>query len=447
MVKSQILLVGDGRLITRDATHTIIENGCVAIRDGMIVEIGRTTAMLAAYPAERFVDAHGGLIMPGLVNAHTHLYSTFARGMELKDNAPENFVEILERLWWRLDKVLTLEDVYVSAVVGMIDCIRNGTTTIFDHHSSPGAVAGSLFRIADAARLTGLRSCLCYEVTDREDTEVTHQGIEENRAFLAACKDSSEDLLCGMFGLHASFTLTDHTLAECCSAESAFGAGFHVHVAEAAADVAQCQREHGKRVVERFYDWGILGKKSIAAHCVHVDDREIGLLQSTKTNVVHNPESNMGNAVGCAPVLKMMEHGVRVGLGTDGYTSDMFESLKVANLLQKHEAGKPSVGWAEPPAMLFGRNAEIAGECFGGTFGKLVPGAQGDVIVVDYDPPTPITANNLESHILFGVAGRQVRTTVIGGHVAMLDRELHGIDEARIMAQAREAAERVWRRL
>lgn len=447
MVKSQILLVGNGRLISRDAEHKIIENGCVVLRDGTVVEIGKTRAMLAAYPAESFVDAHGGLIMPGLVNAHMHLYSTFARGMALKDDAPGNFVEILERLWWRLDKALTLEDVYLSAVVGMIDCIKNGTTTIFDHHSSPGAVSGSLFKIAEAAQLTGLRSCLCYEVTDRDDSDVTHQGIDENRTFLSACRESGDNLLRGMFGLHASFTLTDHTLAECCGAEAAFGAGFHVHVAEAAADVAQCQREHGKRVVERFYDWGILGKKSLAAHCVHIDDREIGLLQSTKTNVVHNPESNMGNAVGCAPVLKMMERGVRVGLGTDGYTSDMFESLKTANLLQKHESGKPSVGWAEPPAMLFGRNAEIASECFGGTFGNLVPGAQGDVIVVDYDPPTPVTASNLDSHILFGVAGRQVRTTVIGGRVAMLDRELQGIDEARVMAQAREAARKLWERL
>ena len=286
--------------------------------------------------------------MPGLINTHMHLYSTFARGMALKDSAPDNFVHILERLWWRLDKVLTLEDVHLSAMVAMIDCIRNGTTTIFDHHSSPGAVAGSLFRIAEAAHETGLRSCLCYEVTDREGVEVAELSIEENRAFLQHCKDSEDSLLRGLFGLHASFTIGDNTMARSVDVAAEFDAGFHVHVAEAASDQAQCEFEHGKRVVQRLQDFGILGSRTIAAHCVHVDAREIDLLRASETNVIHNPESNMGNAVGCAPVLDMVHRGVRAGLGSDGYTCDMFESLKVANMLQKHNAGQPSVGWAEP---------------------------------------------------------------------------------------------------
>ncbi|MDR3389431.1 MAG: putative aminohydrolase SsnA, partial [Rudaea sp.] len=341
MEKPAMLLVGNGRLITRDQGLPLIDDGCVAIRDGLIVETGTTAALRQIYPTAQFIDGRGGLIMPGLINAHTHLYSTFARGMALKDKAPGNFVEILERLWWRLDKALDLEDVYLSALVAMIDCIKNGTTTIFDHHSSPGAVAGSLFRIADAAHVAGVRSCLCYEVTDREGREVATQSIEENRAFLAWCRQSGDSLLRGLFGLHASFTLSDETAARCSRAAAEFDAGFHVHVAEAQTDVAECRREHGKRVVERFHDLGILGSKTIAAHCVHVDDHEIDLLQSSQTSVIHNPESNMGNAVGCAPVLKMMGRGVRVGLGSDGYTCDMFESLKAANLIHKHQSGKP----------------------------------------------------------------------------------------------------------
>jgi putative selenium metabolism protein SsnA len=446
MQNSVILLVGNGRLITRAPSFPFIENGCVVIRDGLIVEIGPTASILAAYPAERFIDACGGLIMPGLINGHMHLYSTFARGMALKDAAPGNFLQTLERLWWRLDKVLTLEDVYLSAQVAMIDCIRNGTTTIFDHHASPGAVEGSLSRIADAARLTGLRSCLCYEVSDRDGVNIALRGIEENRTFLSFCQQSGNNLLRGLFGLHASFTVTDRTLAQCTGAAAEFDAGFHVHVAEAASDVAHCQREHGKRVVERFHEWGILGSKTIAAHCVHIDDREIGLLQSTKTNVIHNPESNMGNAVGCAPVINMVERGVPVGLGSDGYTSDMFESLKVANLLHKHQSGQPAAAWAEPPTMLFNRNAELATATFGNTVGKLMPGACADVIVADYDPPTPLTTSNIESHILFGVSGRSVRTTVIAGRVVMLDRVFPSVDEEAILARAREAAARLWQR-
>jgi putative selenium metabolism protein SsnA len=443
---SSPLLVGNGRLITRDERQPLIEAGCVAIQDGLIVAVGPTHDLLRSYPGAQFIDAQGRLIMPGLINSHMHLYSTFARGMALKDAAPDSFVHILERLWWRLDKVLTLEDVYLSAMVAMIDCMRNGTTTIFDHHSSPGAVAGSLFRIADAAHDTGLRSCLCYEVTDREGAEVTDAGIEENRVFLQYSRASQDSLLRGLFGLHASFTIGDRTMARCVDTAAEFDAGFHIHVAEAASDQEQCELEHGRRVVQRLHNFGILGGRTIAAHCVHVDAGEIDLLHASATSVIHNPESNMGNAVGCAPVLDMVHRGVRVGLGSDGYTCDMFESLKVANMLHKHSAGQPSVGWAEPPAMLFAENSRIASECFGHPVGKLIPGALADVIVVDYDPPTPMRDANIDSHILFGVSGRSVDTTIIGGQVIMRGRKLLAIDEAEIMTKARVASARLWQR-
>ena len=441
-----MLLVGNGNLITQDDRLPLIEDGCVAIEDGLIVEVGATADLQRRHPAAQFVNARGRVIMPGLINTHMHLYSTFARGMALKDEAPGNFLEILERLWWRLDKALNLEDVYLSAMVAMIDCIKNGATTIFDHHSSPGAVNGSLFRIAEAARQTGVRSCLCYEVTDREGAEIADQSIEENRAFLEHCRQSEDPLLRGLFGLHASFTLSDQTLARCTRLATEIGAGFHIHVAEGGADVAQCEREHGKRVVQRLYDLGILGSKTIAAHCVHVNSAEIDLLQGSKTNVIHNPESNMANAVGCAPVLEMMRRGVRVGLGTDGYTTDMCESLKVANMLQKHQTGRPDAGWTEAPAMLFSENAAIASECFGRPVGKLIPGALADVIVVDYDPPTPLRSANIASHILFGVSGRSVVTTIIGGRIVMHDRKLLEVDEQEVMAKARVSAEKLWQR-
>lgn len=442
------LLVGDGWLITHDGQNPLVERGCVVLRDGLIAEVGDTAALRPRYPEAEFLDADGRLILPGLINTHMHLYSTFARGLALKDAAPGNFTEILERLWWRLDRVLTLEDIYLSALVEMIECIRNGTTTIFDHHSSPGAVRGSLFQIAEAARLTGVRSCLCYEVTDRDGAAVADQSIQENREFLTSCRGSGQgqNLLRGLFGLHASFTVSDQTLARSKRVAEELEVGFHVHVAEAQSDVDACQRDHGKRVVERFHDFGILGEKTIAAHCVHVNDREIDLLESSRTSVIHNPESNMGNAVGCAPVLKMVSGGVHVGLGSDGYTADMFESLKVANLLAKHEAGKPGAAWAEPPAMLFGQNAETATACFGIPVGKLIPGAAADVIIVDYNPPTPLTPSNIMGHILFGVSGRSVQTTIIGGRIVMQDRQLPGIDEEGIIAKARASAAKLWQR-
>jgi putative selenium metabolism protein SsnA len=441
-----MLLVGNGKLITQDDRLPLIEDGSVAIQDGLIAEVGGTADLQRRHPAAQFVNARDRMIMPGLINSHMHLYSTFARGMALKDEAPGNFLQILERLWWRLDRVLTMEDVYLSAMVALIDCIKNGTTTIFDHHSSPGAVTGSLFRIAEAARRTGVRSCLCYEVTDRDGADVVDQSIEENRAFLQNCKQSGDSLLRGLFGLHASFTVSDKTMARCTLLAKELDAGFHIHVAEAEADVAHCQREHGTRVVERLHGLGILGSKTIAAHCVHVNEAEIELLKDSTTNVVHNPESNMANAVGSAPVLEMIRRGVRVGLGTDGYTTDMFESLKVANALQKHRTGQPGTGWTEVPAMLFSANAAMASESFGRTVGKLIPGAHADLIIVDYDPPTPLRASNIAGHILFGISGRSVETTIIGGRIVMADRKLLEIDEHEVMAKARASAEKLWQR-
>jgi putative selenium metabolism protein SsnA len=402
--------------------------------------------MKSKYPGSVFVDAAGKVIMPGLINAHMHLYSTFARGMSLKDFPPNNFQEILERLWWRLDKALTGEDVYYSALVPLMDCVRNGTTTIFDHHASPGAVHGSLFTLQKAARTVGVRTCLCYEVSDRDGKEVAERGIRENIEFIQACSRAGDDMAKGMFGLHASLTLSDETLSRCCKENTGTGAGFHIHAAEGRVDLEECLRRHGRRVIERLSDFGVLGPNTIAAHCVHVDDREMDLLRESRTKVVHNPESNMGNAVGCAPVMDMFRRGVDVGLGTDGYTCDMFESLKAANILHKHQLADPNVGWAETPEMLFRKNSMICEEYFSRPLGKLVPGALADVIVVDYDPPTPMEAENLDAHILFGMSGPLVDTTVINGRVVMQDRELAGIDEAEIRARSRELAEKVWQR-
>ncbi len=441
-----MLLIGNGRVITRDETEPYISDGCLAIRDHLIMEIGPTREIKSKYPGALFMDVGGKVIMPGLTNTHMHLYSTFARGITLKDRPPDNFQEILERLWWRLDKVLTLEDIYYSALVPLMDCVKNGTTTVFDHHASPGAVGDCLFTVAKAARAVGMRGCLCYEVSDRDGKETAEQGIRENIEFIKYCKRAGDEMTKGMFGLHASLTLGDETLSRCCEENEGTGAGFHIHAAEGRVDLEECLRRYGRRVIKRLSDFGILGSKTIAAHCVHIDGQEMDLLRDSRTKVVHNPESNMGNAVGCAPVIDMFRQGIQVGLGTDGYTCDMFESLKVANLLHKHHLTDPNAGWAEAPAMLFRNNSAICEEYFNRPLGRLVSGAYADVIVVNYDPPTPLHAGNLNGHILFGISGPMVDTTIINGRVVMRERQLVDIDEAEILARSRERAAKVWQR-
>jgi putative selenium metabolism protein SsnA len=440
------LLIGNGTLVTMKDTREIIPDGGVYIKGNIIQDYGPTAELRKKYAFNTFIDADKKIIMPGMTNTHMHLYSTFARGMALKDASPSNFVEILERLWWRLDKTLTSEDVYYSALIPLIDCIKKGTTTIVDHHASPHAVEGSLDELEKALLEVGLRGCLCYEVSDRDGAAITDQGINENIRFMKKCKDSPNSLIQGTFGLHAAFTVSDKTLERSVDAVKPFDGGFHVHTAEDAADQDYNVKNHGLRVVERFKKMGILGPRTLCIHCVHVDEKEIRLLAETSTMVVHNAQSNMGNAVGCAPVLDMIKSGVTVGMGTDGYTCDMFEAFKVANILHKLVRHDPRVAWGEPPLMSFANNTKILSTFYPHPLGVIDKGAYADVILVSYEPPTQMTPDNFFGHLLFGISSGCVDTTIIDGKIIMRNRTLVGIDEERIAAKSRELSLKLWER-
>jgi len=245
-------------------------------------------------------------------------------------------------------------------------------------------------------------------------------------------------------GLHAAFTLSDETLA-LCKQHTPASNGFHIHVAEGPGDQIDSLKKYGKRIVERLFENGILGEHTLAIHCVHVSPAEMELLKKTNTMVVHNPESNMGNAVGCGPVIRLFQEGILLGLGTDGYTNDMFESYKVGNIIHKHNLCDPTVAWGEIPTMLFENNPKIAGRFFEKPLGVLKPGAYADVIVTDYDPLTPMDGTNVNGHILFGMNGRSVVTTVCNGKVLMKDRKVLVADEAAVMKECRASAAKLWK--
>lgn len=441
-----MLLVGNGRLVTRGENHRLIENGCVALDGVVIAAVDTTEALKAKYPEAEFIDAKGGLIMPGLINAHNHIYSAMSRGIAIKGYNPNGFLEILDGMWWTIDRNLLLEDTKYSALATYVDCIKNGVTTVFDHHASFGEIPGSLFAIADAAKELGVRTCLCYEVSDRDGEEKMKQAVKENADFIKACQKDDSDMRKAMMGMHASFTLSDATLA-LCRENTPSGVGFHIHVAEGMDDVYDCLKKYHKRLINRLFDNDILGEKTICGHCIHVNGLEMDILKQTNTMVVHNPESNMGNAVGCPPTMEMVHRGIVTGLGTDGYTNDMYESMKVANVLHKHNLCDPGAAWGEVPQMLFYGNPAIGARYFSHKLGVLEEGAAADVIVSDYDPLTPLTAGNIDGHTLFGLTGRSIVTTIINGKVRMKDRELVGIDEHEIMAKSREHAKAMWDRI
>lgn len=437
--RKTMIVIGNGRMVTRDENHPFFENGAVAMEGGTILKTGTLKEVKAAYPEAEFIDAKGGVIMPAFINIHEHIYSSFARGLSINGYNPKGFLDILDGMWWTIDRHLTLEQTYLSAMATYIDSIKNGVTTVFDHHASFGHITDSLFKIEEAARETGVRSCLCYEVSDRDGMDKAKEAVMENANFIRHALADDSDMIAGMMGMHASFTISDETM-ELCAQNKPEEVGYHIHVAEGIEDLHQCLKAHGKRIIDRLMDCGVLGEKTLAAHCIYVNKHEMELLKETNTCVVHNPESNMGNACGCPPTMEIVHTGVLTGLGTDGYTHDMLESYKVANVLHKHHLCDANAAWGEVPKMLFEGNAQIANRYFKKPLGVLREGAAADVIVTDYIPLTPMNAENCNSHILFGMNGRSVVTTVAGGKVLMKDRILLNLDEEKIMADCRQAA-------
>jgi len=479
------MLIHNATVITFDDENRILADGAVYIDGDTIYAVGTSAELIAAHPdAERW-DAHGLLLMPGQICAHTHFYGTFARGMNIPGPPPKDFPAILEKVWWRLDKALDLDGVHSSAEVCLADAIRHGTTTLIDHHASQHAIDGSLDAIADAVAASGLRAVLCYEVSDRDGPEAAQAGIRENVRFQRAVtarriedienrkediENRKEDIenrkqrvdvrrwrlrrplrelssvvgrIAATFGLHASLTLSDATL-EACRAESD---RFHIHVAEHPVDQTDSLAKSGQRVVERLHRFDITGPDSIMAHCVHIDAWEMALLRETETWVTHQPRSNMNNAVGAAAITQMLRGGMQVGLGNDGFSNDMFAEMKVADLWQKAAHGDPRyLGADQVVRMAVHHNRQLVARFFEKPVGVIAPGAYADLVLLDYYPTTPLTAANLPWHILFGISGSHVHSTLCHGQVLMRNRELLTLDEAALAARSRTVAQQTWAR-
>jgi putative selenium metabolism protein SsnA len=441
------MLITNASLVTWGTPNQILEDNALLIADGRIREIGASAHLEAKYSNEERLDAGGQLVLPGNICAHTHFYGAFARGMAIPGDAPENFKQILERLWWPLDKSLDDEAVRYSALVCLVDAVKHGTTTLIDHHASPNAIDGSLDVISETVVQSGLRACLCYEVTDRGGPEKMRAGIRENVRFIQKTKPP---LLAATFGLHAPLTLSDATLEEC-RAAAPEETGFHIHVSESEDD-GHSMFDGNKSGDAWPVDWlnkhGILGTRTIIAHGVHLDEYEMDQLAATQTWVTHQPRSNMNNAVGVAQVEKMLEKGIKVCLGNDGFSNAMWEEWKTAYLLHKiHNLDPRRMNGATVTQMAIYNNAALANVFFpDAPIGQITLGAFADLIFVDYHSPTPLTAGNLPWHILFGFQPGMVTTTIVAGNVLMKDRQLLTLDEKEIAAKAREQAIKTWKR-
>jgi len=431
----------------------------VEVRSCDVVLAGDRVAFLGSAPAGIVRhDCSGALVMPGNVCAHHHLYSSLSRGMPFNLAAPGNFTEILQRVWWRLDRALDESSVRASALRGGLDALVSGTTTIVDHHASPNFIDGSLDVIAAALAELGLRSVLCYEVTDRDGLQRSRAGIEENRRFLGA----QFPLAKGMVGAHASFTLSDGSLAACAQLAQSAGTGVHIHVAEDLADQRDSSSRGGHRVVERLDAAGVLTDRALLAHCVHVDANEIAIVTSSGATVACNPRSNMNNSVGYSPFnlshlpsspsprssgpgqVPHPDHA-KVALGTDGIGGDMVTESQVGFFRAKEADISTAPSW---PLTRLAEGSRLAGRAYGEPLlGTLRPGAPGDITVYQYLRPTPLDAANLAGHWLFGLSPTHVRDVYVAGKRVVANGKSTCVDEAEVAAESSKTATDLWQRL
>jgi putative selenium metabolism protein SsnA len=441
------MIIKNANVITCDNLKRILPNSSVIIgNDGKIQEIlenNFNTADTSVYGD--VIDAHNQYLMPSSICTHTHFYGAFSRGMYIPGEAPDAFPAILEKLWWKLDKSLNEEANYYSALVCIIDAIKHGTSTLIDHHASPNSINGSLDILAKAVKQSGIRASLCYEVTDRDGMDKAQQGLEENIRFINELIENPDNHFSALFGLHASLTLSDDTLKKA-RAMCPSSVGFHIHAAEHVIDEYDSLKKSGKRVIERLDDFGILGPKSVVAHGVHIDAKEIELLAKTGSWLSHQPRSNMNNAVGLPPIESMLNAGVKVCLGNDGFSNSMWQEWNTAYFAHKLINNDPR----RMPANLIYQMAIVnSRELIKSQFndletGEIKTGAAADLILVDYQPYTDLNSDNLPWHIVFGFRESMITTMLVDGKVLMKDRLLKTMDEELIMKEANSVSSSVW---
>jgi cytosine/adenosine deaminase-related metal-dependent hydrolase len=394
----------------------------------------------AAASGRSELDAEGRLATPTLVNFHEHLYSRMARGLR-PAGSTDSFLDILQNLWWRLDRALDLDMVQACARLGAAEAIRSGVTCLYDHHASPMAIAGSLEVIAGVLSEAGLRAVLCLESSDRYGPEGARAALEENRRFL---ENHRQGEIRGLLGLHAPFTLDDPTLEEAARICRQTGTGIHIHLAEDRHDPEHCRAVYGLPPALRLQRFGLLNSDGILAHAIHLSPEDRAAIAASGIAVAYNPDSNLNNAVGLAELAGLPPE-VPVLCGTDGMHGNPGRSLKQLFLLARHQ------GLSGPAAFAFGRKiffdqARFVRRAFT-DYSSLAPGERADLVLWDYRPPTPLTRDTFWGHHIFGVLESAPALVLQGGRPLLSGGRVRTLDEAAVGAAAALQGERLFERL
>jgi len=420
-------------VLLKNATYIDWKNLEFSVQN-ILAEENRNSVTFPGDPGEvirrqkpEVIDCSGKIVTKSFGVGHHHAYSALARGMGAPKKSPENFLEILKYVWWTLDKCLDPEIIEASALVTAIECAKAGSTFIIDHHASPFAVKGSLKIIAGAFEKVGVSHLLCYEVSDRDGQQVADEGLEETASYLEHHQ--------GLVGLHASFTVSNNTLKQAVEMMNRFNTGIHIHVAEDLHDQDICLREHGKRVAQRLSEAGVLNSpKTLLVHCLHLENSEREIICKSPAWVVENSESNLNNNVG---YFDGACFGENIMLGTDGMHSDMLQSVRSAffNGQRYDTINYDSAYRRFRNVHRYLNENEFAGD------------GDNNLVVLDYDPPTPFNSDNFPGHFLFGIGSHNVRDVIAGGRVIVRDRQLTTVSEADVMRNARKQAERLWKKI
>jgi len=434
-------------VVTMDPSRRIIENGAIAIEGDLIKDVGATPALEAKHTGAETIDASGRIVVPGLICSHSHLYGVLLRGASLPITPPSDFTQILQRVWWPVDEALTYEDAYASALVACMEFAKSGTTLFADTYSGPNSIEGVLDHIARAVEEIGIRGFIAFETTERHTKTEGERGVMENVRYAKKTRGKADTKALPMLSIHASFTVTDELIRNVRNYANELNIPITIHTSEGMGDVHHNLENYGKRTVERLRDVGLLGPDVVLAHCVNLTDNELDIIKQTGAKIAHNPMSNMLNAVGVAPLAKMLGRRIPVGLGNDGYIFDMFENMRAAFLLHRAHAKDPRV--TDPyqilematidGARLYGKEHEL---------GSLEIGKRADVVIVNPRiMPTPLTAKSVVGHLVNTVDGDDVQTVFVDGKKIVDNGKLVRMDESAVQEKSQAAAARLWARL
>ena len=374
------------------------------------------------------IDCTGKYVTKSFVCGHHHAYSALSRGMGAPQKIPANFYEVLQYIWWTLDKCLNKDMIESSAYLTAMVCAKNGTTFVIDHHASPFSIEGSLEIMAKAFDKVGVSHLLCYEISDRDGKTVADAGLQETENYLKTTP--------GLVGLHASFTLSDNTIKRAVHLAETYHSGIHIHVAEDPFDQNHSLKNHGKRVVERLNDLGVLQfPKSILGHCLHINSDERTIIQKSNAWVVQNTESNLNNKVGFFNSDGLNKN--KIMLGTDGMHSDMIRSAKATFFIGQNF---DSINYLETYRRFRNAHMYLQENNFEGD-------GDNNLVVLDYDNPTDFNENNFLGHFIFGLEAKHVEHVISNGKLIVKNKKIVNIDEESILKQSQELSKILWKKM